>query len=215
MSLLRIYRLETDRVVLRCYTHEDAPAMSEAILRNHAHLIPWLPWAIKDQHTVPYCLEQIRKFRGNYDLGIDNAMGIFDVRDGRYIGGTGLHPRVGAGAYEIGYWIDQELLGQGFATHVAAALTKAAFEYEGVHRMNIHMQTANSASERIPLRLGYKRDGLIRQRIPTENGQFGDIYAFSMLREEFDASDFKGMPVKAFGFDGKVLDPWVPGKVAE
>jgi RimJ/RimL family protein N-acetyltransferase len=203
--MLKFYRLETERVIIRCYEPQDAAAMSEAILRNHEHLIPWLPWAVKDQHTVAFCLDVIRKARGQYDLGIDFMMGIFDARDGRYIGGTGLHPRVGKGAYEIGYWMDQQFTGQGFATHVAAALTKAAFEYAGVHRMNIHMQVDNIPSERIPVRLGYKLDGRLREMVPIADGHFGDIFSFSLLREEFDASEFKGMELRAFGLDGKQL----------
>jgi RimJ/RimL family protein N-acetyltransferase len=205
MSLLRSYRIETERVTVRCYEPSDAPAMSETILRNHEHLIPWMPWAVKDQHTVPFCLDLIRKFRGNYDLGTDYAMGVFDVRDGRYIGGTGLHCRVGVGALEIGYWIDERYARQGFASHVSAALTKAAFEYEGVHRMNVHMQVGNVASERIPERLGYKREGLLRQFNPIGEGKFADIHLFTMLREEYDASEFKAMPLRAFGFDGQEL----------
>jgi RimJ/RimL family protein N-acetyltransferase len=202
---LRTYRIETARVILRCYAPSDAAAMSETILRNHEHLIRWMPWAVKDQHTVPFCTDLIRSFRGKYDLGMDYAMGVFDVRDGRYIGGTGVHPRVGEGALEIGYWMDERYAGQGFATHIAAALTKVCFEYEGMYRMNIHMQVGNIASERIPLRLGYQREGRLRQRIPLAAGGHADVYFFSMLREEYDASEIKAMPLKAYGFDGQLL----------
>jgi RimJ/RimL family protein N-acetyltransferase len=210
MALLRTYRIETERVVIRCYEPSDAAAMSETILANHEHLIPWMPWAVKGQHTVPFCLELIRSFRGYYDLGKDYRMGVFDRRDGRYIGGTGLHPRVGDGAFEIGYWIDHRVARQEFATHVASALTKTAFEFEGVHRMNIRMQVDNVASQRIPERLGYKREGILRQYIPLGEGKFADVHLFSMLREEFDASDLPQLPVKVFGFDGQALFQAIP-----
>jgi RimJ/RimL family protein N-acetyltransferase len=210
MSLLRSYRIETERVILRCYAHEDAPAMSATILRNHAHLIPWMPWAVQGQHTVPFCQDLIRKFRGNYDLGIDYSMAVLDRRDGRYIGGTGLHPRVGAGAFEIGYWIDAAYAGQGFATHITGALTKVAFEYEGVHRMNIHMQVGNVPSERIPARLGYQREGTLRQYYPLGDGKFADIHYYSLLREEYDASELKMMPLRAYGCDGQLLEVMIP-----
>jgi RimJ/RimL family protein N-acetyltransferase len=213
--LLPFYRLQTDRVIIRCYEPTDAPTMSETILRNHEHLIPWMPWAIKDQHTVPFCLDLIRKFRGSYDLGTDYPMGVFDLRNGQYIGGTGLHLRAGAGALEIGYWIDERLARQGFATHVAATLTKAAFEYTSVHRMNIHMQVGNIASERIPERLGYRREGLLRQAFPLSQGKFADIHYFTLLREEYDASDLKSMALLATGIDGNPVQPWKPEAPSE
>lgn len=207
MSLLPFYRLETDRLVIRCYEPGDAEVMSATILRNHEHLIPWMPWAVKDQHTVPFCLNLIRTFRGNYDLGTDYPMAIFDRMDGNYVGGTGLHMRAGKGALEIGYWIDKDRCGQGFATHAAAALTKAAFEYGDIHRMNIHMQVGNEGSRRVPERLGYRMEGLLRQHYPLPDNQFADIHYYTMLREEYDASDFKPMNLKAFGFDGAEIMP--------
>ena len=212
MSLLPFYRLETDRFVIRCYEPADAEVMSATILRNHEHLIKWMPWAVKDQHTMPFCLNLIRTFRGNYDLGTDYPMAIFNRADGTYVGGTGLHNRAGKGALEIGYWIDENRCGQGFATHAAAALTKAAFDYREIHRMNIHMQLGNVASQRVPERLGYKMEGLLRQHYPLADNQFADILYFTMLREEYDASDLKQMNLRAFGFDGAELSIPEPSK---
>ena len=205
MQLLRTYHIETERVILRCYQVADAAAMSEVILRNHDHLNPWMPWAVRDQHTPAFCCNLIRTFIGNYNLGIDYPMAIIDRRDGRYIGGTGLHTRVGNGALEIGYWIDRQHARQGFSTHVAAALTKVGFEYEAVHRMNIHMQVGNIGSERIPVRLGYVREGLMREFNHLSEGKYADIHRFTMLREEYDASELKSMPLRAFGYDGEEL----------
>ena len=206
MFLLKTYRIETERIVARCYEPSDAKAMSEGILRNVEHLAPWLPWAATQNHDLETVSERIRLFRGNYDIGRDHTMGIWDRQDGSYIGGTGFHLRVGENAYEIGYWIDHRRLRQGLATHVAAALTKVAFVYEGVHRMNIHMHTANLPSKLIPARLGYQLEGRLLQRVPLQSGGYSDIFCYAMLREHFDASDFRDMAVKAFGFDGRPLE---------
>jgi RimJ/RimL family protein N-acetyltransferase len=215
MPLVRTYRIETERVIMRPYEPGDAQQMSELILRNHEHLIRWMPWAVKDQHTVPFCLELIRAFRGKYDLGKEYVMAVFDQRDGRFIGGAGFHDRVGEGALEIGYWMDERLAGQGFATHCAAALTKVGFEYEGLNRLNIHMRVGNEPSERIPIRLGYQKEGRLRQRYPVGNGEYEDVYFYSMLREEYDASEIKAMPLRVFGFSGAELDIFIPAPTPE
>lgn len=205
MFLLKSYRIETERIVARCYEPGDAAELSATILRNVTHLAPWLPWAATQNHDLESITERIRLFRGKYDLGQDHVMGVWDRKESRLVGGTGFHIRVGENAYEIGYWIDRDHLRQGLATHVAAALTKVAFEYEGVHRMNIHMQVGNEASKAVPIRLGYRYEGRLLQRVPLQNGGYADIECFAMLREHYDASDWKSMQLTAFGFDGKQL----------
>ena len=42
--LARTYRIETERLVIRCYEPDDAPKLHEAITRSLDHLRPWLPW---------------------------------------------------------------------------------------------------------------------------------------------------------------------------
>ncbi len=41
----KTYRIETDRLILRCYRLEDASMVSEAIGKSLDHLRPWMPWA--------------------------------------------------------------------------------------------------------------------------------------------------------------------------
>ena len=59
------------------------------------------------------------------------------------VGGTGLHKRVGDQAFEIGYWIDHEVINQGYATEVSAALVKTAFEIMNARRVEIHCDPLN------------------------------------------------------------------------
>ena len=43
-SLHTPYRIETERLVLRCYDPEDAPLLKDAVDRSLDHLRPWMPW---------------------------------------------------------------------------------------------------------------------------------------------------------------------------
>src|SRR5690606_36339696 len=97
-----------------------------------------------------------------FDLGQDFVYGVFDRSDGSFVGGAGLHPRIGAGMLEIGYWIVRERWGEGLATEAAAALTRAGFEIMGAHRMEIRVAPDNARSLAIPRKLGYREEGVLR-----------------------------------------------------
>jgi len=111
------YRIETDRLLVRCYSPEDAPKLKEAIDASLDHLRPWLPWAKNEPDTLDTKVELLRRFRGNFDLGNDFIHGIFSADDSVVLGGAGLHPRVGPNALEIGYWIRGACKRQGARTH--------------------------------------------------------------------------------------------------
>ncbi len=96
------YRIQTDRLLIRCYSPEDAPKLKEAIDASLDHLRPWMPWAKDDPETLDAKVELLRRFRGNFDLGNDFIYGIFSPEDSVVLGGVGLHPRVGPNALEIG-----------------------------------------------------------------------------------------------------------------
>src|SRR6476659_9682252 len=140
------YRIVTPRLVVRCWEPRDAPLLKEAIDSSLDHLRPWMPWAKHEPQTLAEKVELLREFRGQFDLGADSVYAIFDSGDQRVLGGSGLHPRIGPGALEIGYWIRADAVGRGYATESTAALNRVAFEVAGVERVEIHCAAENHAS---------------------------------------------------------------------
>ena len=152
------YRIVTPRLVLRCWDPRDAPLLKDAIDSSLDHLRAWMPWARHEPQTLAQKVELLREFRGQFDLGADSIYGIFDAGEERVLGGTGLHPRIGPGGLEIGYWIRADAAGRGFATESTAALTRVAFEVAGVERVEIRCAPENHASAEIPRKLGYSEE---------------------------------------------------------
>jgi RimJ/RimL family protein N-acetyltransferase len=152
------YRIVTPRLVLRCWDPRDAPLLKDAIDSSLDHLRAWMPWARHEPQTLAQKVELLREFRGQFDLGADSIYGIFDAGEERVLGGTGLHPRIGPGGLEIGYWIRADAAGRGFATESTAALTRVAFEVAGVERVEIRCAPENLASAAIPRKLGYSEE---------------------------------------------------------
>jgi ribosomal-protein-serine acetyltransferase len=84
----------------------------------------------------------------------------------------------------IGYWLDKDQEGQGIITRCCKAIIDEGFSYLQLNRMEIRAATANFKSQAIPQRLGFKKEGVIRQG-EFVNNEFVDLYVYSMLKEEW------------------------------
>lgn len=160
----------TERLVIRPWTDDDVDALTEAITASIEHLRPWMKWAAHEPLSHDQRLEAIDRSRKGWEAGDDFTLGIF--LDGEAIGGTGLHPRVGPGGVEIGYWIHLDHTGRGYATEAASALSRVALSLGGIDRVEIHHDVANVVSARIPAKLGFTRTEERRRDIaaPGESG---------------------------------------------
>ncbi|MBA3382592.1 MAG: GNAT family N-acetyltransferase [Actinobacteria bacterium] len=198
------YRIVSERLVIRCWEPLDAPLLKEAIDSSLEHLQPWMPWARAEPQELSEKVDLLRRFRGQFDLGTDFVMGIFDIDERDVLGGTGLHKRRGADALEIGYWIRSSHVGRGLATESSAALTRVAFELCDVDRVEIRVDPANEASLTIPRKLGFVEEGILRRRLPPdEDGVPRDVIVFSLFRDGFAGSPSSSARVQAFDASGE------------
>jgi len=146
-------------LVVRRWTVTDAAALHEAIVKNTEHLRPWMPWIAFEPQTVDQRAELIAGWERDWERGGDVVLGVF--LDGRVVGSTGLHRRIGPNGLEIGYWIDRDHLGRGLAPRVSRLLTTAAFAMPGITVVEIPCDEANTASARVPIKLGFTYVGNI------------------------------------------------------
>ncbi len=198
------YRVRTDRLVLRCWEPRDASLLKEAIDTSLDHLRPWMPWAQAEPQPLEEKVELLRGFRGRFDLGEDFVYGIFTADGSAVVGGSGLHTRVGDGAFEIGYWIRASLAGKGFATEATAGLTRVAFEVCGVDRVEIRVDPTNAMSLAIPRKLGFAAEATLRRRLPakTPGEPPRDAVVFSLFRDDFAATPSASVSVEAYDASG-------------
>jgi RimJ/RimL family protein N-acetyltransferase len=199
------YRVVTPRLVIRCFTPHDAAIVSDAIDSSLEHLRPWLPWAYDEPLTLDERVGLLRRFRGEFDLGRDQTFGVFDRDERELLGGTGLHPRVGPSALEIGYWVRADRLREGLATEIAAALTQVAFLAQGVRRVEIHCDPRNVASAKVPARLGFVHEVTRRRALEQLDGTYADRMIWTMLEEELPSSPAADLAVEAYDVVGEKL----------
>jgi RimJ/RimL family protein N-acetyltransferase len=198
LRAMAAYRIKTDRLLVRCYSPEDASKLKEAIDASLDHLRPWMPWAKDEPETLDAKVERLRRFRGNFDLGNDFAYGVFSPDESVVLGGAGLHPRVGPNALEIGYWVRGDHIGKGLATEAAAALVRIGFEVHKVGRVEIHCDPTNVRSAAVPRKLGLILDATLRRRALRPDGSERDTMIWSLFATEYVGSAVSQARVAAF-----------------
>lgn len=200
-----VYRIETNRLVIRCYNPADAILIKTSVDESREHLRPWMPWADGEPEELQTYIERLRSFRGSFDKGENFIYGIFNRDETRLLGGTGLHPRVGPRATEIGYWIHKDFINQGLATETSAALIRVAFEILQMVRIEIHCDPANLRSAAVPRKLGFTHDATLRQRLELPDGSFRDVMVWSLLAEEYPSTPAVQTQLHAYDAAGRQI----------
>lgn len=176
----RVPEILADPVVtLRRYRLEDAAALKESSTMSHEHLRQYMPWALElptDESVTDFIKQATEDFRtsGNANFAITRT------DNGAYIGGCGIHDRVGPGALEIGYWVDVRHLRRGIATTTARLLTEACFAV-GAERVELHCDVSNEPSANIARRLGYTLQE-VREREPQALSETNEMMVWVKRR---------------------------------
>jgi [ribosomal protein S5]-alanine N-acetyltransferase len=85
----------------------------------------------------------------------------------------------------LGYAIgNSSLWGQGLGFLGAKLMLEIAFTDLKLERVTAEVNAANTRSLRVLEKLGFKREGILRQH-ETYRGVRGDVHLFGMLRQEF------------------------------
>ena len=195
------YRIETKRLVVRCYNPSDAPLLAEAVTESLEHLRPWMPWVYNEPEPIEEKIQRLKLFRGNFDLGQNFTYGIFNPEETKLIGGTGLHTCLGENELEIGYWIHKDYINQGLVTESTAALIKVAFEIIHIHRLEIHCDPENFASAAIPRKLGFTHEGTLRAKTRFLDG-WSDSMIWGLLETDYPESPSSQAEIKAYDANG-------------
>jgi ribosomal-protein-alanine N-acetyltransferase len=106
------------------------------------------------------------------------------------IGGIGLEPQkdINRFSVEIGYWLAESFWGMGIMVEAVKILT--GFVFNGKTGINFNRIFAgvfesNTASEKVLIKAGYKKEGVLRKCVFKED-KFLDQYIYSILKDEWE-----------------------------
>jgi len=159
-----------------------AQAIFELIDNNRNHLRKWLTF-IDRMPTVEF-VEQFCKGTMQRNIeGIEFAYVL--VEQEKVIGRIGIYKidnqnKIG----EIGYWMAESAQGKGIMTKSCKVMIDFCFAQLHLNRIEIKCATDNLRSIRIPEKLNFTKEGIIRQG-EFLNNEFIDLNLYSLLRIEF------------------------------
>jgi ribosomal-protein-serine acetyltransferase len=167
---------------LRSLEDRDAEELFLVVEANRAYLAEWLPWAgAAGADTVAVFVRRARQ-QAEEDNGFQAA--IVDG-SGAIVGVVGFHGVDWTNrATSIGYWLAADQQGRGTMTEAVRALATHAFEAWRLNRVEIRVAVGNRRSAAIPERLGFVREGVLRQVERHADG-FKDNVVYSMLADEW------------------------------
>ena len=152
---------------------------------NRAHLRRWLAWVdnnTEPEHSRQFIEANLEDFAHNRGFGT----GVFYQE--QLVGTLGsARFNIADQVVEIGYWLSAEFEGRGIITRACRAILPYLFEERGFNRVQIRCATGNYRSCAIPERLGFTREGILRQEGRVGDGSYVDLIIYSLLAEEWAA----------------------------
>ena len=169
--------LTTERLILRPFTLDDAPAVQQIAGAHEVALNTLLI-----PHPYPDGAAEAWISRPRTQDEINFAI---TERDGGAIaGGMSLNVHRDHRRAEIGYYIGVPFWNRGYASEAGRAVVRHAFETLGLNRVFAEHFTRNPASGRVLQKIGMRHEGSLRKHI-VKWGEPIDVELYGIVREEW------------------------------
>ena len=175
--------IEAERVRVRLLAEPDLPALF-AVNSDDAvtALLPYATWKTPADGEAWF-----KRMTDLQATGLALQFVVADKASDRAIG-TCLLFRLEEGSQraELGYALGRAHWGRGLMQEALRALIGHAFGPMALRRLEAEVDVRNPASARLLQRLGFSREGLLRQRWVSK-GEAKDVEIYGLLRDEWPA----------------------------
>jgi len=171
-----------EEIYLQLFHLYEAKELFELVESNRYYLRKWLPWV--DSITTPYQYHSIIPMWQHQFTEKSNIHTGIRYR-GVLVGSIGLHNIDWFNLQaSIGYFLAENAQGKGIISRAVRALIHYAFYDLGLHRIEIRCAEKNDKSRAIPERLGFKKEGIVRDGEYID-GTFHNLVVFGLLKQEW------------------------------
>lgn len=184
MKHLGTKRIETERLILRPFTSEDAEPMF-CNWASDPEVTQYLTWPAHSDVAVSRWV--VNDWVSHYGEEYFYQWAIVPRDLGEPIGTISVVAgNDQAGWVEIGYCIGKRWWRQGYMTEALARVIRFFFEDVGISRIQAKHDVRNPNSGAVMAKCGMTREGILR-RYDRNNRGICDCAIYSILREEFHA----------------------------
>ncbi|MDA8340642.1 MAG: GNAT family protein [Actinomycetota bacterium] len=188
---LPVPTLQTARLRLRPF--EEADASDLYALHSNAYVLRFWdapPWTDRGRagRFVTTCREMA-------EAGTGARLAVDRVSDEAFIGWCSLNRwNPDHRSASLGYCFSEAAWGHGYATEAARELLRWAFDSLDLNRVQAETDTRNVASARVLEKLGFVREGTLREDCVV-NGEVSDSWVYGLIRREWQPS-FEALPAR-------------------
>lgn len=176
--------LEGRLLRLRPLREEDAARVAEL---GGAREIADTTISVPHPFTEELARDWIRRVGEDWRAGRGVAYGMERIEDGGLVGVIVLRDLDWEHLQgEVSFWVGRPFWGHGYAEEAVRLLLPLAFGPLALNRLYAHHMVRNPASGRVLEKAGFRREGLMRQRV-RKWGVFEDVVLLALLREEWQA----------------------------
>jgi len=166
--------IRTPKLLIKPREKGEGRIVHQAVIENTEHLKPWMPWAQAIQ-TLEEAEAQCRASVIDFLARKDFVLSIYDYEGKEFVGSTGIHrPNWKVPSFMIGYWIAKKHEGKGLITESLNALTRYCFDVLEAKRVYLTCDSKNVRSLAVMERLGFHKEGLLRNDSRDANGEIRD-----------------------------------------
>ncbi|MGL5850946.1 MAG: GNAT family N-acetyltransferase [Phycicoccus sp.] len=173
--------LHTARLRLRPFDDTDVDDLFA--LQSNAHVLRF--WDAPPWRTRARATEFVAACRRIAEEGTGARPAVERAADGAFVGWctfTQWNPEYHSAS--LGYCFDDAAWGRGYATEAAGALLQWAFDTLDLNRVQAETDTRNIASARVLEKLGFIREGTLREDCVVD-GDVSDSWVYGLLRREW------------------------------
>lgn len=174
--------LHTQRLLLRRLAETDAPGLHAAFGDAEAMRF-WDSLPSRDEAETAARIRQSLEVSPQWHA----AFAVVLRERGEFVGMVNYHQRQAWNRrLAVGWIIARPWWRQGLAAEATGALLGHCFTALGAHRIEAHIEPGNAASLRLAARLGFRREGVMRDWLFVAD-QPRDMVLHALLRPEWSA----------------------------
>jgi RimJ/RimL family protein N-acetyltransferase len=171
------------RITIRPYQFSDIDELLAASRESTREVYPWLEWC-KPSYSVQDTEAWIRYQQEMWAARSEYNFIIIDTDTRAILGGIGLnHIQPIDRLANLGYWVRTGQTGKGIATAAVRLVAGFAFKETTLLRLEIVVNVANHASQRVAEKAGAHKEGILRNRI-FMHGASHDAVLYSLIAED-------------------------------
>ena len=180
--------LHTARLRLRPF--DDADANDLFALHSNARVLRYWdapPWTERGraERFITACRQMAQE-------GTGTRLAVVRACDGGFIGWCSLTRwNRDYRSASLGYCFTEAAWGHGYATEAARGVLQWAFDTLDLNRVQAETDTRNAASARVLEKLGFVREGTLREACVV-NGEVSDSWVYGLIRRQWTPSSGPG-----------------------